>query len=144
MPQTADEILAGAALTVDDRAYVFVRLHPRAVTLAAGIVAEVGEPYTALVVDKDEVTLVLPDDLLEEFSGRLREHAVLEQRYRLVTVDVVMEPSIVGVMARLSAALAADGISLMAFAAYSRDHLLVPVDQLPKALQALQKITGTT
>nr|PZN52048.1 MAG: hypothetical protein DIU68_15355 [Chloroflexota bacterium] len=43
-------------------------------------------------------------------------------------------------MARVSAALAEAGISILPFAAHTRDHLLVPADQFDKARATLEKL----
>ena len=91
-------------------------------------------------VDADEVTLVVSAELVEEFESRLRDHVISDTAYRLITLDVVLEHDMIGFMARVSTALAEAGISVMPFAAYSRDHVLVPADQFETALTALQRL----
>lgn len=138
MPKSVKQILAEAKFYSDDEPYLLVRLPLSGITAAAGIIAEIGDPFTALVVDKDEVTLVVPSEAVEEFAARLHDHAVSAKPYRLLTVDVVLEPDTVGFMAVLSNALAAAGVPIFPFAAYSRDHLLVPADQFDLALVTLE------
>ncbi len=140
MPQTVQQALAAARLYTDDQTYRLVKLPPQAVTAAAGVLAEVGEPFAALMVDKDEVTLVLTSADLEDFGRRLPGHTSSTTAYRLITFDVVLEPTLIGFMARISAALASAGVSIMAFAAFSRDHLLIPADQFETAWNALKKL----
>jgi hypothetical protein len=67
-------------------------------------------------------------------------HKTLPTSYRLITIDVELEPNLVGFMAHISRALATAGITLMPFAAFSRDHLLVPSDKFDTALKALEKL----
>lgn len=140
MPQTVQQALAAANLYTDDQIYHLVRLPAQAVTAAAGVLAEVGEPFAALLVDKDEVTLVLTAGDLEDFAGRLPGHTASAAAYRLITFDVELEPTLVGFMARVSAALASTGVSILPFAAFSRDHLLVPAEQFTAAWDALKKL----
>ncbi len=134
------DILKQADLYSDDIEYILIRLPAQAIIVAAGILAEVGEPFAALIADKDEVTLVIAQDVLEEFSGRLRGHAVSATTYRLITYDIPLDLSLVGFMATVSSALAQAGISIMPLAAYSRDHILVQSSQFDAAMQTLKTL----
>lgn len=138
MTQTIDEVLAQLKLYTDDTNYKLLKLHPRAVTLAAGIAAEVADPFVLCMADKDEVTLVIAAERVADFSDRLRDHVISDANYRLITIDVALDPSLVGFMAKISAALASGGVSLLAFSAFSRDHLLIPSPQFDRAWQALE------
>lgn len=140
MTQTVEQALSQAKFYSDGVDYAFVRLPPAAITPAAAVIAEIGEPFCALIVDKDEVTMMIPADALAHFGRRLPEHVKGESAYRLITIDVVLEPDLVGFMAHVSVALASAGITLMPFAAYSRDHLLVPAEKLDLALKTLEKL----
>jgi hypothetical protein len=140
MPQTVQQALTAAKLHTDDQTYRLVKLPARAVIAAAGVLAEVGEPFAALLVDKDEVTLVLTTGDLEDFGRRLPGHTASADSYRLITFDVELEPTLVGFMAKVSAALASAGVSILPFAAFSRDHLLVPAEQFSTAWDALKKL----
>lgn len=140
MSQTVQQALAQAKFITDEQDYVLVRLHPRAITAAAGVIAEVGAPFTALLIDQEEITLVLPAFALPDIGDRLPGHQLSTQPYRLLTLDVVLEPELVGFMAAVSRALSDAGVSLLAFAAFSRDHLLVPAAQFSAALSALENL----
>lgn len=137
---TPADYLKQATFYTDDEHYALVKLPASAITAAAGVIAEVGAPFLALVVDKDEVTLVLPPEAVEDFAGRLQGHTVSEVTCRLLTIDVVLPPDLVGFMAAVSTALANAGVTVFPFAAYSRDHILVPQDQFDVALKALQEL----
>jgi hypothetical protein len=77
--QTVEDALRAATLYSDDVTYIMVSLPAAAITAAAGVLAEISEPFAALIADKDEVTLVLTAD----------EAAVSEaQRDDLPPVDV--------------------------------------------------------
>lgn len=140
MAQTVDQALASATLYTDDTLYRMVRLPANALVAAAGILAEIGEPFGALLLDKDEVTLVLAAEDLAEYARRLPGHTAAADEYRLITFDVELEPDLVGFMARVSQALAGAGVTIMPFAAFSRDHLLVPSAQFEQAQAALRHL----
>jgi hypothetical protein len=140
MTQSASAVLAQADLYTDGIDYVIIRLPPKAITVASGIVAEIGESFLALIADKDEVTLVIPAEAVDDFSKRLRDFAQSPKVYRLITFNVELDFDLIGFMALVSHALAEAGISILPVAAYSRDHILIPADQIDIAIQTLQQL----
>lgn len=133
----AVEALRQAQLYTDEVEYLMLKLHPRAMIAAAGVLAEVADPFTALVVDKDEVTLIIPSEVLEEFEGRLggaEQSAVL----RLITFDLELPPTLTGFMALVAQLLAEANIPIIPLGAYSRDHVLVAASDFDKAWQTLK------
>ncbi len=140
MSQTVDEAIKHTAFYSDDNNYVIVKLHAKAITLAAGIVAEIGDPFSALIIDKDEVSIMMIDQAVEAFQQRLPEHEVSNIAYRLITFEVALALDLVGFMAKVSKALADANISIMTYAAYTRDHILVPSDQHQRALHTLKTL----
>lgn len=143
MPQTVEQALAQAKLVTDGTEYVLVKLPPKGITAAAGVIAEVGEPFCGLIADQGEVTLIIPAEAVQDFVARLPGHALSPNRYRLITFDVALDFTLVGFMAVVSAALAAAGVSILPYAAYTRDHVLVPVEQFDLAMTTLRKLQSS-
>lgn len=89
-----------------------------------------------LLRDPFEVTL-----LLEEEDWRAMRHAARDARvepgFRLVTLDVELAWDVVGYLARVAEILAAEGVSVGALSAHTRDHLLIKQADLGRALRAL-------
>ena len=140
MAQTAEQVVAQATFYHDDVDYVLVKLPANGILVAAGILAEIGKPFGALIVDKDEVTLLVDARATETFTRRLLNTTVSKKTYRLISLDVELEPELVGLIAIISRALADAEISILTFAAFSRDHLLVPTKQFDEALTALENL----
>jgi hypothetical protein len=140
MAQTIEQALAVANLYTDDTLYKMVHLPANAIVAGAAVLAEIGEPFSALILDKDEVTLVLSKDDLEDHIRRLPDHIASTDDYRLITFDVELEPTLTGFMARVSTSLAEAQVVIMPFAAFNRDHLLVPASQFEQAMAALRKL----
>ncbi len=134
MPPELLQVFARTCLYTDEQDYTIVSL-PLTVLDRAAPLLEVLEPFSALIVDKDEVTLVLPTDswtvLREQFEAQA------EEGYRLITLDLPLELGLVGYIARLTHVVAQAGVSLLVFSAYQRDHLLVPAEDFDRAMQAL-------
>lgn len=137
-------LLKQASIVIDPDKYVVLRLPPTAIMLAAGVVAEVAEPFCALLVDAYEVTLIAPAAVLEDFASRLRGHQALQETYRLLTFDIELDANVVGFMALVSRAMADVGVSILPLAAYSRDHILIQDSQVETALQALRRLQSST
>lgn len=134
---TAAQAFVRASLYTDNIHYILVHLPPQAITAGAGVLAEIGQPFGALVVDKDEITLVVPQEYWDEFAGRLPDHRIAGN-YRLITFDLPLDLNMIGFMALISRVLAEAGVSILALSAYERDHILVPADRFQTAWETLQ------
>jgi hypothetical protein len=141
MDFTPPDALRGAQWYLDAQRYVAARLAPDAVTAAAAILAEQDRPFHALIVDKDEVTLIAPLDLLEITAQRFASITRSGLVYRLITLDTELPPEAVGILATLTRSLAQAGIPILALSAFSRDHLFVPEDRADEALSLLRALT---
>ncbi len=80
------------------------------------------------------ITLVLPKEKAED----LRLPCSFEASWIRLTVHSSLEA--VGLTARVSSALAAEGISCNAVAAYYHDHIFVPYRQADKAMSVLRNL----
>ena len=143
MNEAVRKALRDAHLYSDGVDYSIIRLPPRAITAAAGIVAEISEAFCTLIVDKDEVSLIIPVEAVEDFAKRLKDHETSPTPYRLITFDLPLDFSLIGFMAAVSQALAEAEVSILPIAAFSRDHILVPANQFDIAFQALKKLQST-
>ena len=130
-------------LYTDETDYILLKFPSTGITVAAGILAQIGDPFGTVIVDKDEVTLVIPVDVLDDFAKRLQDVEKSPDVYRLITFDIVLDFSVVGFMAGISRALADANISILPLAAFSRDHLLVKKADFDKAWGILLGLKAT-
>jgi hypothetical protein len=95
-----------------------------------------GDAPFMLLRDEHEVTL-----LLDETDWRAMRHAARDARveggFRLVTLNIELNWTVVGYLARITELFAGAGISVGALSAFSRDHLLIKQDDLGAALRVL-------
>ncbi len=140
MPQSIGDILRSAEFFTDDDEYILLKLPSAAIMIAAGIVAEIGTPFNTLIVDKDEVSLLIQAEAMQDFEKRLQTAVIAEMRYRLITIDIVLEFDLIGFMAVISDTLAKAQVPILAMSAFSRDHILVPVDKFDIAMNALTQL----
>jgi hypothetical protein len=112
--------------------------------------------FQAFMIDKDEVTVMLSSTQFQQFHQIHNNeednnddinnisYQVGSLSYRLITFDVVLAPTLVGFMAIVTRALADAHISVLPFAAYSRDHIFVSQQDFDMALTVLQNLQTTT
>jgi uncharacterized protein len=86
--------------------------------------------------DKWEVTM-----LIDEIDFKTIRHAIREAKtagnFRLLSFDIELDFDTVGFLANVSKILAEANVSIVALSAFSRDHLLIKQEDLPKALKVL-------
>lgn len=144
MNEDVRKALKHASLYSDGIDYALIKLPPVAITVAAGIIAEIGEAFCTVIVDKDEVSLFVPAEAAIDFEDRLKGSTTASNFYRLITFDIELDFTLIGFMAVVSATLAGEGVSILPLAAYSRDHILVPASQFDIAMRELQKLQSET
>jgi uncharacterized protein len=89
----------------------------------------------AVIRDRTETTC-----LVEEPVPSGRALLAADTGWKIITFDMALPFSLIGFLARVSAALAGAGISICALSAYSTDHILVKSRDLEKALATLEKL----
>jgi uncharacterized protein len=94
----------------------------------------IGDPV-AIVREREGVTLILRRAEAERLGIA---HTFPCRR---ITLEVHSSLDAVGLMARISSALAAKGISINPVSGYYHDHLFVPVERADEAVAILQAIS---
>jgi len=92
--------------------------------------------------EEEGLTVIFSADALEEISQLSKGRPI--GPFALITLNVNSDLLAVGFLARLSAALAAEGISVNAMSAYHHDHLFVPSGKKDAAMDALRKLSKGT
>jgi hypothetical protein len=89
----------------------------------------------ANIIDKKEITLVI-----EQSKVNKREVIDISRDWKLLTFDMVLPFGLVGFLARISEALANEGISIYVISAYSTDHILVKRQDIVKVRTTLKQL----
>jgi hypothetical protein len=144
MAKTVEQALQEGELFTDNQTYTYLKMPVTSISKATNMVAACSGDFRTLMLDKDEVTLMISSNDYEAHREKLVDDHVEVGRfaYRLITFDVVMDPTLIGFMATVTKALAAAQISVLPFAAYSRDHIFVSEDDYPNAMKILEGLTA--
>ena len=132
------DILRETRVSVSPETFAIVSLTPDAWTALladASLSPRMTAPFM-IFKDRFEVTLVLDDVDLRNMRPGLAA-ARIENGYRLLTFETVLDMSVVGFMAEVSRILADAGVPILPISAFSRDHLLIRQTDLAAALKAL-------
>ena len=89
----------------------------------------------AVIRDRNELTLIISQAKADK--GNIIE---IENDFRLITFDLVLPFGLVGFIAKVSGALAAEKISLYPVSSFSTDHILVKQKDIDRAVAVLQKL----
>jgi hypothetical protein len=137
LPPGLTHVLAQTRLHTDDAEYVVISFAPEQVVEGLFLFSRLGVPFSTAVVDKDEVTLLLPWEAWYQVRDEAQSYA--EARgYRLITFDTPTELGLIGFIATLSSLLAEAGISIYSVSAFTRDHILVQEEDLGRAVEVLE------
>lgn len=135
----ARELWARTRLHVWPERYVLASLPRHEAGDAAVALGGAGDAFLALLVERDEVSLTLPESVWA--VHHLRPVARAESGpWRVVTFDLELPLDVTGYLAPAAAALAARGVPIVPQCAHSKDHLLVPEEGLDDALATLEAL----
>lgn len=95
--------------------------------------------FSSVTFDHSEVSLVVRSDEWVKLREGFREFKE-EGPYSLITFDIVLDLSIVGFLAMISARLAEAGVSIYALSTFLRDHILVKGVDAEKAVRILNEL----
>jgi hypothetical protein len=130
-------IWARTALHVWPEKYVLVSLPTSSLPQAASIVALSAGTFAALVLERDEVSLTLPEHV---WSAHAVKATAQDGPYRAVTFDLSLDLEVFGYFAPAAVRLANERISIVPQSAYLKDHVLVHEKDLEKTVAILQKL----
>jgi hypothetical protein len=132
----ARELWTRTRVHVWPEVYLLVSLPVELAVKAAASAARARPAFAATVLERDEVSLTVPEETWR--SDSLRDRARAEAGpFRVISFDLDLDLDVSGYLAPAAAALAAAEVPIVPQCAYLKDHLLVPEGKLDAALAAL-------
>ncbi|HMB51697.1 MAG TPA: ACT domain-containing protein [Thermoanaerobaculia bacterium] len=102
----------------------------------SAVAALTGGALSAVVQTPKETSVVLAEENVP--TGRLSRSMQVERDFRALEVAGPLDFALVGVLASLTAALAAAAVSVFALSTFDTDYLLVRETDLERAVEALR------
>lgn len=129
--ETIKKLIAETKIIVHPEAFTLVSIDKREEKEARRLLRDL-EAFSSVTFDVAEVSLIIKAD---EWSGLRRNFKDFKEEgpYRLITFDIVLDLSVVGFLAVISAKLAEEDISIYALSTFLRDHILVKEEDVVRA-----------
>jgi hypothetical protein len=135
----ARELWARTRLRVWPERCWLASLEPAVAAEAAALAGRASPGFAAVVLERDEVSLTLPEPVWA--ASPLRSRARAESGpFRVITFDLDLDLDVCGYLAPAAEALAAAGVPIVPQCAFLKDHLLVPEAHLERAVRALEAL----
>jgi hypothetical protein len=94
-----------------------------------------GEGFVSVTQTKDEVSVLCAEERIPEGGGGVMKP---ERGFRGLKVTGPLDFGMVGVLSRLTTALAEAGVPVFSVSTYDTDYLFVPDGKLREAVEALR------
>lgn len=94
------------------------------------------EDAFSVIKDKSEITCVIEQSKIKNRKSMIK----IEDSWRIITFDIVLLFGLVGFIAKISKALAEEGISIFIISAFSTDHILVKNQNLGRTINKLENL----
>jgi hypothetical protein len=93
--------------------------------------------FTALVMERDEVSLTVPEQI---WSTQPLKASAQDGPYKVVTCDLSVNLDVFGYIAPAAVSLANAGVSIVPQAAYLKEHIVVHEKDLNTTVAVLNKL----
>ena len=137
MNERTCSLWARASLRVWPEKYVLVSLPTSSLSEAASIVGRSAGAFAALILERDEVSLTLPEHV---WSAHAVKANAQDGPYKAVSLNVDVDLEVFGFIAPAHARLANARISIVPQAAFLKEHLLVHEKDLDQTMSILGKL----
>ena len=122
--------------------YALVSLPLEQLPLAASLAAASTDRFAALVLEADEVSLTIDEQLWQEFAASGVQAKSAAGPYRAVTLQLNIDLDVSGYLSPAAFLLAEAGISIVPQCGYLKDHLLIQAEQADRAVEILQGLVN--
>ncbi len=137
MNERTCSLWARASLRVWPEKYVLVSLPTSSLSEAANIVGRSAGAFAALILERDEISLTLPEHV---WSAHAVKANAQDGPYRAVSFNVDVDLEVFGFIAPAVVRLANARISIVPEAAFLKDHLLVHEKDLDQTVSIVGKL----
>lgn len=137
MRYSAKQLFRQCEISTDNVIYTLVKLPTTHFRDASHLVNTHNLPFSAIMLDKHELTLLISTELWDNVKNQLPS-AEQAGAFHLITFECVLTLDVVGFLAVVSDILAQANIPILAFSAFSRDHIFVATEHFQKAWQSLK------
>lgn len=141
MNQAIADLWSRTSLLVWPEELVLASLPVSALPALANTLSSHLSGFSAVVVERDEVSVTVADAAWSQIATVVDVHSVAGP-FRAITFDLALDLDVCGYLLPAAERLAAAGISIVPQCAYQKDHVLVAATQLAEAVQVLEGLVA--
>ena len=141
MKSTTRKLWSRTRILLWPEEYILASLPFESAPLAAELVSESAGKFAALIVERDEVSLTVEKELWTTRAAAIRHNAV-DGPYRVITLQLNVDPSVSGYFEPAARRLAEAGIPIVPQCAFLKDHVLVHSSDANRAKQIMEDLSG--
>jgi len=119
--------------------YLLVSLPHESLIEALSMVSAAAGHFSAIVVEKDEVSLTMEEELWKTRAAAVPHHSA-DGPFRAVTLQVNVDLGVSGYFAPAAERLADAGISIVPQCAYLKDHVLIRAADADRAVEIMENL----
>jgi hypothetical protein len=139
MNATIQSLWARTKILPWPESYMLVSLPREALIEALSLVSSAAGHFSAVVVERDEVSLTVEEELWKTRAGTIAHHA-MDGPYRAITLQLNVDLGVSGYFAPAAERLANAGISIVPQCAYLKDHVLVRATDADRAVEIMEHL----
>lgn len=136
IPKDLLKLFAKTKAVVLPEDFLVVRLPLKETVIIKDKIKLISDSFFSLTVNKDEITLVIPDTEWEKISDSFLELKI-ERTYKVIALELKLEWTVIGYVSYISRLLAEVGIPIGVISCYSKDYLLIKKHDIFMAIQLL-------
>lgn len=141
MTETVASLWARTTVRTWPERYVLASFSPSLLPDVARTPRAEDGTYAALIVERDDLTLIAAEAAWRRCPAAARARAV-EQPCRMITFDLGVDLDVAGYLAPALARLAEAGVPIIPVCTFRKDHLLVRERDLEAAVRALGELVA--
>ena len=88
--------------------------------------------FISITKTKNEISVVATTGLFEQFVKR-------EDNWKILKIDGILDFNLTGIISKISAILANNGISVFVISTYNTDYIMIKEDKLEKTIKVLEE-----
>ena len=139
MNATIRSLWARTKILLWPESYILVSLPHESLVEALSTVSSAEGYFSAVVVERDEVSLTVEDELWKTRAGTIPHHSV-DGPYRVITLQLNMDLGVSGYFAPAAERLAGACISIVPQCAFLKDHVLVRATDAERAMKIMENL----
>jgi hypothetical protein len=139
MNEIVTGLWAQTRLSVWPERYWLVSMTPGTLDRLLGVIAASSPHFAALVMERDEVSLTVCDEVWQAWKEQFA-HKEVAGPFKIITFALDIDLGVCGYLLPAAARLAEAGISILAQCAYLKDHLAIKEEDTARAVRVLDKL----